>query len=50
MNNEFYVIPVYDESLARGDKIIVYQCRRMWGTGTPADLEIFMREYDGPWP
>jgi NDP-sugar pyrophosphorylase family protein len=47
VNNEFYVAPVYNEMIARGARIDVYSVgsvsERMWGLGTPADLELFIR-------
>ena len=46
VNNEFYVAPVYNEMIALGARIDVYSVglvsERMWGLGTPADLELFI--------
>lgn len=42
VNNEFYVAPVYNEAIADGKKIAVFECNKMWGLGTPEDLEIFL--------
>jgi len=43
VNGEFYVAPVYSEAIADGRKIKTYGVDRMWGIGTPEDLEIFLR-------
>jgi hypothetical protein len=45
VNNEFYVCPVYNESIADGQKVRVLLCRGMWGLGVPEDLEKFRKEY-----
>jgi beta-phosphoglucomutase-like phosphatase (HAD superfamily)/dTDP-glucose pyrophosphorylase len=37
-NNEFYVCPVYNEAIADGKKIVIFQCDKMLGLGTPEDL------------
>ena len=42
-NGEFYVAPVYNEAIADGKKIIAYQVDKMWGLGTPEDLEAYVR-------
>ncbi len=44
-NNEFYVCPVYNELIQRGDKIQICECDSMWGLGTPEDVEQFERYY-----
>lgn len=44
-NNEFYVCPVYNEAIADKKKIGIYQIDRMWGTGTPEDLQIYLRAH-----
>jgi len=44
VNGEFYVAPVYNEAIADGKKIRTYGVDRMWGIGTPEDLEIFIRK------
>lgn len=44
VNNEFYVAPVYNEMIEAGKKIIYADVgQRMYGTGTPEDLELFMQ-------
>jgi dTDP-glucose pyrophosphorylase len=42
VNNEFYVAPVYNEAIEAGKKIKTFDVQRMWGIGTPEDLEIFL--------
>lgn len=46
VNGEFYVCPVYNEAIEKGMKIKVSRCQRMWGLGTPADLEHFLECYE----
>lgn len=41
-NNEFYVAPVFNEAIADGKKIRVKNIARMWGIGTPEDLNYFL--------
>lgn len=42
VNNEFYVCPVYNEAIADKMKIFPFQVKRMWGLGTPEDLNSFI--------
>jgi NDP-sugar pyrophosphorylase family protein len=46
VNGEFYVAPVYNELIERGARVDVFSVgsvsERMWGLGTPADLELFL--------
>jgi len=42
INNEFYVAPVYNEAIADGMKIKSYAVDKMWGLGTPEDLQQFL--------
>jgi len=42
VNNEFYVCPVYNESILNGDKIKTYIVKNMCGLGTPEDLDNFI--------
>lgn len=46
VNNEFYVAPVYNQSIIVGKKIGIYNIGRvmngMYGLGTPADLKNFL--------
>jgi HAD superfamily hydrolase (TIGR01509 family) len=46
-NNEFYVCPVFNEAIADGKKIRVKEIERMWGIGTPEDLNYFLEHYKG---
>ena len=43
VNNEFYVCPVYNEAIADGKRISAYDIPRMWGVGTPEDLETYLK-------
>ena len=49
VNNEFYVCPVYNEAIADGKKIAVFHCDRMWGLGTPEDLDTFHKNFEMKW-
>tara|TARA_R100001082_G_scaffold111110_1_gene93428 strand:- start:1276 stop:2646 length:1371 start_codon:yes stop_codon:yes gene_type:complete len=42
-NNEFYVCPVFNEAIADGKKIKTFNTKKMWGIGTPEDLNRFLR-------
>ena len=44
-NNEFYVCPVFNEAIADGKKIRVKQIEKMWGIGTPEDLNYFLENH-----
>jgi beta-phosphoglucomutase-like phosphatase (HAD superfamily)/dTDP-glucose pyrophosphorylase len=46
-NNEFYVCPVFNEAISDGKKIRVKDIDRMWGIGTPEDLNYFLEHYKG---
>lgn len=46
VNNEFYVCPVYNEAIKDNKKIGSYFINKMYGLGTPEDLEKFMRFYN----
>jgi len=45
VNNEFYVCPVYNQSIERGAHIRTLHCERMWGLGVPDDYEYFLQNY-----
>ena len=41
-NNEFYVCPVFNEAVSDGKKVRVKNIEKMWGIGTPEDLNYFL--------
>lgn len=43
VNNEFYVCPVFNEAIADNKKITTFNIEKMWGLGTPEDLELFVK-------
>ena len=45
INNEFYVCPVYNEAIADGKKIRINHINKMWGLGTPEDLNYYLSNY-----
>ncbi|WP_367607300.1 HAD-IA family hydrolase [Legionella sp. W05-934-2] len=45
VNNEFYVAPVYNEAIADGKIIKPWAVDKMWGLGTPEDLDYFLANY-----
>lgn len=45
VNNEFYVCPVFNEAIQDNKKIRVKNIERMWGIGTPEDLNYFLDNY-----
>ncbi len=42
---EFYVAPVYNKLVERGDHIYAAICEKKWGLGTPEDVEFFKEDY-----
>jgi dTDP-glucose pyrophosphorylase len=44
-NNEFYVCPVYNQNIARGDRIGIYNKIKHWPIGTPADLRHYIESH-----
>lgn len=44
-NNEFYVCPVFNEAISDGKKIRVKEIEKMWGIGTPEDLNYFLENH-----
>lgn len=44
VNNEFYVCPVFNEAIEDKKKIKIFPVDKMWGIGTPEDLERFLKE------
>jgi len=47
VNNEFYVCPVFNEAIADGKKVKVFKIEnnKMWGIGTPEDLNYFLENH-----
>jgi len=46
-NGEFYVCPVFNEAIQDGLKFRIRNASRMWGIGTPEDLNFFLENYGG---
>jgi HAD superfamily hydrolase (TIGR01509 family) len=44
-NNEFYVCPVFNEAIEDGKKIRLKMIDKMWGIGTPEDLNYFLENH-----
>jgi dTDP-glucose pyrophosphorylase len=44
-NNEFYVCPVFNELIGRGDKIKSAKADAMWSLGTPEDVAYFEKYF-----
>jgi HAD superfamily hydrolase (TIGR01509 family) len=45
INNEFYVCPVFNQAIIDEKQIRVFNAERMWGIGTPEDLNYFLENY-----
>lgn len=45
VNGEYYVAPVYNELIGRGDYILPYPVADMLGLGTPEDLNYFLENH-----
>ena len=43
VNNEFYVCPVYNEFISKNKKVKIHNVDKMFGLGTPEDLNNFIR-------
>jgi len=46
VNNEFYVAPVYNEAILDGKKFKKFNISKMWGLGTPEDLNLFLKNHN----
>jgi len=44
VNNEFYVCPVFNEAINDNKKIKPHMIEKMWGLGTPEDLNYFLEK------
>jgi dTDP-glucose pyrophosphorylase len=42
VKGEFYTCPVYEENICDGKTVKCVICKKMWGLGTPEDLEYFL--------
>jgi HAD superfamily hydrolase (TIGR01509 family) len=45
VNNEFYVCPVYNNAIKGGLKVRTFDVPKMWGLGTPEDLNRYLENY-----
>lgn len=45
VNNEFYVCPVFNQAIKDGKKIKTFNIEKMWGIGTPEDLNYYLKNY-----
>lgn len=45
VNNEFYVCPVFNQAIESNLKIRTFNIQKMWGLGTPEDLNYFLENY-----
>jgi hypothetical protein len=46
-NNEFYICPVYNESILNGNVLVPYFVDSMHGVGTPEDLDNYIKIEEG---
>lgn len=42
VNNEYYVCPVFNQAIEDSKQIRVFEVEKMWGIGTPEDLNIYL--------
>ena len=47
VNNEFYVCPVFNQAIEAGKEIRTFNIDKMWGLGTPEDLNYYLEHYKG---
>jgi len=45
VNNEFYVCPVYNQAIEDFKKIRIFESTKMWGLGTPEDLNFYLENH-----
>ena len=45
VNNEFYVCPVFNQAIKDYKKISVFNIEKMWGLGTPEDLDFYIKNF-----
>ncbi len=41
-NNEFYICPIFNEAIGDNQKVLTHDVERMWGVGTPEDLNYYL--------
>ena len=41
-NGDFYICPIFNEMIADGKKVRPFKVNKMWGLGTPEELNIFL--------
>jgi hypothetical protein len=41
--NEFYVCPIFNHFIKDGKKVTTFNIEKMWGLGTPEDLNYFLQ-------
>ena len=46
VNKEFYVAPVYNQAIADDKVVRIFEADKMWGLGTPEDLDYFTTHYE----
>ena len=46
VNNEFYVCPVFNEAIKDSKQIRTFNIDKMWGLGTPEDLNNYLENYE----
>jgi len=46
VNNEFYVCPVFNQAIEDNLKIRLFEIKKMWGLGTPEDLNNYLSYYN----
>jgi len=45
VNNEFYVCPVFNQAIEDNKEIRTFDIPKMWGLGTPEDLNYYLENY-----
>jgi HAD superfamily hydrolase (TIGR01509 family) len=45
VNNEFYVCPVFNQAVEDNKKIKTFNIEKMWGLGTPEDLDYYLKHH-----
>jgi dTDP-glucose pyrophosphorylase len=48
VNNEFYIAPVYNEFIKNNKKLIPFYVSKMYGIGTPEDLNLYLNYFYNP--